>query len=49
MNRIYGWLWAVADHMDWYNRPPKRFWSWLLLKLDERDGQDWDYERDVAA
>jgi hypothetical protein len=38
MNRIYDWLWGVAEHMDWHNRPPKRFWLWLLRKVDERDG-----------
>jgi hypothetical protein len=37
MDRIYDWLWGVADHMDWYSRPPKRFWRWLLRKVEERD------------
>ena len=39
MNTVYGWRWEVADHMDWHKWPPKRFWSWLLLKVEERGPQ----------
>jgi hypothetical protein len=41
MNRIRGWLWEVADYMDWHNCPPKQFWRRLLLRIEERDDQDY--------
>lgn len=40
------WVWELAERMDWNGRPPKRFWRWLLRKMDERNGHrgmDYDY------
>lgn len=34
MNRLH----QLAEYADWYGWPPKRFWTWLLMKLDQRYG-----------
>lgn len=31
-------LWALAEHADWYDWRPRRFWRWLLNHYDRKAG-----------
>lgn len=31
-------IWALAERADWYDWRPRRFWSWLLRRMDRAHG-----------
>jgi hypothetical protein len=38
-------LWGVAEKADWNDWPPRRFWAWLLRRLDRAHGHDLKYDQ----
>ena len=38
------WLWGLAERMDWEGRFPKRFWRWLLKRMDRAHGHHLSYD-----
>lgn len=37
-------FWLFVEWCDWYDLPPKRFWKWLLKRIDIYYGyEDMDY------
>ena len=36
-------LWRLAEYAEWYNWPPKRFWSRLLRHQDMKHGYSFYY------
>ena len=39
------WLWSLAEKADWYNWPPRRFWTWLLRYMDRAHGHHFTYDK----
>jgi hypothetical protein len=37
-------LWGLAERADWMGLPPRRFWRWLLRRMDRRYGYHLDYD-----
>lgn len=37
------WLWGVAERADWGGLPPRRFWGWLLRRMDRAHGHQLTY------
>ena len=38
------WLWGIAERADFANVPPRRFWSWLLRRMDRMHGYHFNYD-----
>lgn len=38
------WLWGVAEQADWSGLPPRRFWAWLLRRMDRAHGHQFTYD-----
>lgn len=39
-------LWSLLEWLDWYDVPPRKFWRFLLRKMDEKHGfkrMNYDY------
>lgn len=37
-------IWGLAEFADWHGWPPRRFWMWLLKRMDRANGYDLTYD-----
>jgi hypothetical protein len=39
MTKVKYWLWGLAEHHDWEEHRPRRFWRWLIKTMDRAHGR----------
>lgn len=38
------YLWGLAERADFAGWPPRRFWAWLLERMDRAHGYRFEYD-----